>query len=379
MVNAADLTDDMDNRLADLEVRLYAVMLEQDDIGILLCNDVREMLECARCIRHEHRELQLTAAGNQALFHNLVNKGYVDIAAGQHAYDLFAAYIHLVVEHSRERSRTRGLNDLLAALEQQQNSGSNLVIGNRDNAVHILLDILKGLFARGLYGDTVSDGVHGIGRSALTGAERICDRRCALSLYADDLDARVDLLCAGSHAGDQSAAAGRNEDHVNARQVAQDFQCDGALTRHNILIVKRVDELCAGLLADLACLGIGFIVNIARQNNLGTVALGCGNLCNRRGTRHNDGGLYTGSGCRKGNALCMVARRGRNNSVQVALSEALHNLIVSTAHLKGAGLLLIFVLQINLCAGHGGEGAGRRQRNVVDDVFQSVRSCLEIF
>ena len=140
-----------------------------------------------------------------------------------------------------------------------------------------------------------------------------------------------------------------------------------------------MDELCAGLLADLACLGIGFIVNVARQNNLGTVALGCGNLGDRRGTRHNDGGLYTGSGCRKGNALCMVARRGRNNGVQVALSEALHNLIVSTAHLKGAGLLLVFVLQINLCAGHGGEGAGRRQRNVVDDVFQSVRSCLEIF
>ena len=45
--SAANLTDDMDNRLADLEVRLYAVMLEQDDIGILLCNDVREMLECA--------------------------------------------------------------------------------------------------------------------------------------------------------------------------------------------------------------------------------------------------------------------------------------------------------------------------------------------
>ena len=103
----------------------------------------------------------------------------VDIAAGQHAYDLFALYIHLVVEYSRKRSRTRGLNDLLAALEQQQNSGSDLVIGNRDNAVHILLDILKGLFARGLYGDTVSDGVHGIGRSALAGAERICDRRCA--------------------------------------------------------------------------------------------------------------------------------------------------------------------------------------------------------
>ena len=60
VVNAADLTDDMDNRLADLEVRLYAVMLEQDDIGILLCNDVREVLERTRCIRHEHRAVSYT-------------------------------------------------------------------------------------------------------------------------------------------------------------------------------------------------------------------------------------------------------------------------------------------------------------------------------
>ena len=270
VVNAADLTDDMDNRLADLEVRLYAVMLERDDVRVLLCNDMREALECARRVRHENRELQLTAAGDEALLDDLVDEGNVDVAAGEDADDLFALDVDLVVEHGRERSGAGGLNDLLAALEQQQNSGSDLVIGNRDNAVHILLDILKGLFARGLYGNTVSDGVHGIGRNALTGAERICDCRCALSLYADDLDARVDLLGAGSDTGDQSAAAGRNEDHVDKRQVAQDLERDGALTGHDVLIIERMDELRAGLLADLARLGIGFIVNVARQNNLGT-------------------------------------------------------------------------------------------------------------
>ena len=37
--------------------------------------------------------------------------------------------------------------------------------------------------------------------------ERVDDCRCTLCLYADDLNARVDLLDAGSHTGQQSAAA----------------------------------------------------------------------------------------------------------------------------------------------------------------------------
>ena len=45
MVYAADFADDMDDRFADLEVGLYAVMLEQDDVRVLLRNDMREALE----------------------------------------------------------------------------------------------------------------------------------------------------------------------------------------------------------------------------------------------------------------------------------------------------------------------------------------------
>ena len=47
--------------------------------------------------------------------------------AGQDADDLFALDVDLVVEHGRERSGAGGLNDLLAALEQQQDGGGDLV------------------------------------------------------------------------------------------------------------------------------------------------------------------------------------------------------------------------------------------------------------
>ena len=48
VVYAAELTDNVNDCLADLEVGLYAVMLERDDVRVLLCNDMREALECAR-------------------------------------------------------------------------------------------------------------------------------------------------------------------------------------------------------------------------------------------------------------------------------------------------------------------------------------------
>ena len=375
MLDAAELTDNVDDRFADLEVGLYAVMLERDDVRVLLCNDMREALECARRVRHENRELELTAAGDEALLDDLVDEGNVDVAAGEDADDLFALDVDLVVEHGRERSGAGGLNDLLAALEQQQDGGGDLVVGDRDNAVYVLLDIFEGLFARSLYRDAVCDGVNGIRRLALARAEGVRDRRSTLGLYADDLDARVDLLGAGSDTGDQSAAAGRNEDHVDKRQVAQDLERDGALTGHDVLIVERMDELRAGLPG----LGIGFVINVARQNDISAVALGRGDLGDRRGARHDDGGLDADRACREGNALCVVACGGCDDCVQVALGIALHDLVVRAAHLERAGFLLVFVLQIDLGAGHGGEGCRSRQRDVVDYVFQTVGCRLEIF
>ena len=308
-----------------------------------------------------------------------MDEGNVDVAAGQDADDLFALDVDLVVEHGRERSGAGGLNDLLAALEQQQDGGGDLVVGDRNNAVYVLLDIFEGLFARSLYRDAVRDGVNGIRRLALAGAEGIRDRRSTLGLYADDLDARVDLLGAGSDTGDQSAAAGRNEDHVDKRQVAQDLERDGALAGHDVLVIERMDELRAGLLADLAGLGVGFVIDVARQNDISAVALGRGDLGDRRGARHDDGGFDADRACREGNALCVVACGGSDDCMQVALGIALHDLVVRAAHLERAGFLLVFVLQIDLGAGHGGEGCRSRQRDVVDYVFQTVGCRLEIF
>ena len=65
--------------------------------------------------------------------------------------------------------------------------------------------------------------------------------------------------------------------------------------------------------------------------------------------------------------------------MQVAFGIALHDLVVRAAHLEGAGLLLVFVFQINLSARHGRKGTGRGERDVVDNVFQAVSCRFKIF
>ncbi len=129
----------------------------------------------------------------------------------------------------------------------------------------------------------------------------------ALCLHADDLNARVDLLGARRNAGNQSTAARGNENHVNCRQIGQNFECNRTLSCHDVLIIKGMDELCALFFNDFARFGIGFIVNRAMQHDLCAIALGCGNLGNRCRARHDDGGGYADLGRCECNALRMVA------------------------------------------------------------------------
>ena len=235
------------------------------------------------------------------------------------------------------------------------------------------------MLARGLDRDAVRNGAHGVGRGERVRAEGVGDRRGALGLYADDLNARVDLLGAGRDTRDQAAAARGDKDHVHKRQVAQDLERDRALARHDVLIVERMDEFRAGLLADLARPRVGFVVDVAREHDFRAVALGRGDLGDRRGARHDDGGLDAHRACCESNALRVVARRGGNDRVQAALGVALHDLVIRAAHLERTGFLLVFVLQINLRTSHGRKGAGRGQRDVVNDIFQAVGCRFKIF
>ena len=107
MLLAADFADHVNNRVPDVEIRLHAVVVKQDDVRVLLGNQMGEAFERTGRVGHDGRELEVSAAGDQTLFDHLVNERYVDVAAGEHTADLFARDVRLVVEHRRERRRAR--------------------------------------------------------------------------------------------------------------------------------------------------------------------------------------------------------------------------------------------------------------------------------
>ena len=271
------------------------------------------------------------------------------------------------------------LYDLLGALEQHQDGGSDVVIGYRHHVVNKGVDVLHGLGARALDGDAVRNRVHGIACKDAVLMEGVDDCRCTFCLYADDLNARVDLLDAGSHTGQQAAAARRNQNHIDSRLVAQDFHADGALTCHDVLVIKRMNKGRAGFLYDFHCLGIGVIVARAGQHDIRAVALGRGYLGNRGGTRHTNGSRNADLSCGKRNALRVVACGRSNDRLESACLVQLHDFVICTAHLEGAGFLLVFALQKDFCAGHAGEGCRRGERNIVNDRLQTLRGFVDVF
>lgn len=204
------------------------------------------------------------------------------------------------------------------------------------------------------------------------------DRVRALRLHTDYLNARVNLLDAGRNARNQAAAARRHKNHIDCRQVGKDFQRNGALSGHHVLIVKGVDKLRALFVHNFACLGIRFVVDRAVQHHLGAVALGRGDFGDGRRARHDDRGRYADLRGGKGHALRVVARRRSHNGLKAALLITFHDLVVCTAHLKRAGFLLVFVFQIDLRARHFGEGLGRGKRDGMDDIFEAAGSRLEV-
>ena len=133
------------------------------------CATMRETLECARCIRHEHGELELTAAGDEALLDDLVNEGNVDVAAGQDADDLLPLTSTLLL-----RTAASGAAPEVSTTCLQRSSSSRTAeaISSSETVTtrSTYFLIFKGLFARSLYRDTVRDGVNGI--------RRLCAHRC---------------------------------------------------------------------------------------------------------------------------------------------------------------------------------------------------------
>ena len=284
-------------------------MLHGEDVRAERGNVVEQLAETARPVEQRDREAQPAVAGHEALLDDALDEAHVDVAAGEQAHDVFALHIDLALEHGGHGRGAGGLDDLLAALHEQEHRLGDLEIVDGDDVVGVFLDERDGDVARRLDGDAVGDGGHGVGLDIAVRMERLRDRVRALGLHADDLHAGVDLLDARGHAGKQAAAAGRHDDDVRRGQIAEDLEAERALTGNDLGVIVGVQERGVLLLADLAGFGIGVVIAVAREHNGGTVALRGLRLGDGRGLGHDNRGRDAEAVRGVGHALRMVAGR----------------------------------------------------------------------
>ena len=124
-----------------------------------------------------------------------------------------------------------------------------------------------------------------------------------------------------------------------------DSQC--SLSRDDGLIIKRMDEGKALLLAPAQRLLARLIVVRAGEDHLGAVSARCGHLHQRRRQRHADLRLDAPLGRMIGHSLGVIPRRCRDHAPPALFLRQHQNLVQRAPFLEGAGHLQVFELQEN--------------------------------
>ena len=138
-------------------------------------------------------------------------------------------------------------------------------------------------------------------------------------------------------------------------RLLDDLHGDAALAGSYIKIIERMYEGGSALFRDLHGVFTGFVINISIEDNFRSVGLGVVNLHQRCGGRHHDGCLYTVDLGGVSDTLRVVAGGSGYETLCSLFGGHGADLVVSAAHLVGAGVLHILGLQVDLVAGLLGE------------------------
>ena len=96
---AADLTGNVNVRLARIKRRAEPVMLNGENVCALLGDVVEQLNEVTGLIKKRCGEAQVSVACGKTLLNNALDKTDVDVAAGEQAHDLFTLDIDLSLEN----------------------------------------------------------------------------------------------------------------------------------------------------------------------------------------------------------------------------------------------------------------------------------------
>ena len=117
----------LDLGLADREPHPLAVVLDGDDVGALLGDELQELDQLAGTVAEPRADDEEAARLRQPVAHHLDQQRRVDVAAGEEDADLVLP-ARLAGEHGGDRGRAGALDQQLRPLEQEHDRVADLVV-----------------------------------------------------------------------------------------------------------------------------------------------------------------------------------------------------------------------------------------------------------
>ena len=332
----------------DGHVGVGPLVADRNHIGAAAGDDIADAHQLAGLVLQGNQEVGIAARGHQAPGDDPGEDVHIDIAAGDQADHLLADDGQLVEHGGGHADRARALGDELLLLNGGQDGRGNLVLGDRDDVVHVLLHQGEGGVAGVLDGDAVGKGMDRIQGDLMALAMALEHAGGVEGLDAVDLYRGLELLDGEGHAGNQAAAADGHDDRVHIPHLLENLQADGALTGDDLVVVKGVDKGRAGLLLGLDRGGVGVVVGAVHQDHLGPQALGGLHFADGRRIGHIDHAPRPLPGGGQRHALGMVAGAAGDDARLLLLLSQLADLIVRAPELEAAGDLEVLGLQVQL-------------------------------
>jgi hypothetical protein len=221
----------------------------------------------------------------------------------------------------------------------------------------------------------VGDGIQGDGLPLPEAADHAGR---VLRLHAVDLDPGIEGLDGKGHAGDQPAAAHRDQHRVHVRQLVQNLQSDGALPGDDLVVVEGVDEGGAGLLLHLAGPGIGVVIGAGHQTDLRPIGAGGLHLADGSPVRHAHHAVHAHAGGGERHALGVVARAAGQDPRLFLLLRQLADLVIRAPQLEAACGLKVLGLEVDLGIQSPAQVGGVNQVRFSGRVLEDVRCVIDL-
>ena len=155
-------------------------------------------------------------------------------------------------------------------------------------------------------------------------------------------------------------------------KAPDDFAAMARMGYGVVIICVDVDR--TGPVHQFAGVGVGVVVALAKQHDVGPVALRAADLDERRAHGHHDGGFYAQTGRMGGDSLGVVASRGGDDATGSLTVGQGQQPVEGTAGLERTGELEVLKLEPDVATGQGREPRRTRQGRADDAWADAVTS-----